>query len=217
MTKTTFERKSDPMRESAQKAAMKQYQRSMQPGQWIGLPNGEAVRVQSHVGFRYPGQKESKMLGTPGVLPITLDANGNRVGPTEPLLLDPKPDFDNGDRYQWRVRTSADSRDTRPAETSQLHRAGRIRYVETEELNPNCDFAVVHELSTPNNSYVTWQSMILCEILDEQLAYDAYQYPVDKGLHNVSNLEASVMGEPGTHIANKVETQVEVGATKRGG
>jgi hypothetical protein len=115
------------------------------------------------------------------------------------------------------VRTSAEPRDTRPNDTANLHRTGRIRYVEMDELDPDCDFAVVQEFVTQNNRYVTWQSMILCEILDEQVSYDTYRYPIDKGLDNVSNLEASVQGFPETHIGNKAYSQVEVGATKRGG
>lgn len=197
---TVTERKIDPVKESAQRAAMRDHTRRMQPGQWVPLPNGESVRVQAQVGFKYPGQKENKMLGRPSE-----------------MLISPKPDFESGDRYQWRVRTSADPRDTRPAETANLHRGGRIRYIETDEIDESCEFAVYQEYATPNNKYVTWQSMILCEIVDEQISYDTYRYPVDKALDTVSHLEDNLLGEPGTHIRGKTFTNLEVGDVKQGG
>lgn len=203
---TATERRIDPQRESLQRALQIDHARRAEPGAWVGLPNGEAVRVQGAVGMKYPGEKASDMLARP-----------------RDMMLNPRPDFYDqhgrkiSDRYQWRVRTSADPKDNRPAETANFHRAGRIRYVETSEVDSRCEFAVYTEYATTNNKYVTYQTLILCEIVDERLGYQTYKGWEDWAINRVTNIEQMVRAEPNTHIDGKTDVSVDIMDTKRGG
>lgn len=194
------ERKMDPTREALQKAAMIDHQRRLEPGQWVPLGNGESVRVQGNIGMMYPGEDAGAMLARP-----------------QDMLIDPKPDFVSGPRYQWRVRTSADPKDDRPAETANRHRSNRIRYVETKEVDQNSQIAVYTEYATANNCYVTYRSLILCEILDEKLAYQTYKGWEDLGLSRVMHLEEEVLSHPDVRIPNKTTGKIDMFDTRRGG
>ena len=203
------ERKVDATREAVQRAAMLDHARRMEPGQWTPLPNGEQVRVQGAVGMKYPGEKATDMLARP-----------------RDMLYSPKADFYTpngqkiGDRYQWRVRTSVEAKDNRPAETANLHRAQRIRYVETSEIDPRSEISVYTEYATANNVYVTYMSLILCEILDERLAYQTYKGWEDRAIARVVNFEDTVRGERelgATRIEGKTEVDVTIKDTRRGG
>lgn len=194
------ERKFNPEKEAIQKAAMRDYTARMQPGQWVPLANGEQVRVSGYVGMKYPGEKVDHMLGRP-----------------QDMLLNPKPDYHGGHRYIWRVRTSPDARDIRPAETAALHRAQRIRYVEVQEVNPDSEIALYTPFTTTDGVYVTWQTNILCEIMDQRLAYEMYKGWEDLGIQRVMDLNENVYAEPGTHLGNKTGTKVEISNIKRGG
>lgn len=196
----TAERRIDPGREALQHAAMLDHQRRIEPGQWIQLPNGEAVKMSGFVGMKYPGETAAEMLSRP-----------------QDMLLNPMPRYSSGPRYTWKVRTSADARDGRPAETANLHRGGRIRYVETNEIDPNSPIAVYTEYATANNVYVTWQTLILCEILDETLSYQQSKAWEDLSVSRVMNLESEVLAHPDTRISNKTTAEVKIEATRRGG
>lgn len=187
------ERHVDPTRDSLQRKVQIDHTRRSEPGAWVNLPNGEAVRVQGAVGMKYPGEKATDMLARP-----------------QDMMLNPKPAFRNGPRYQWRVRTSSSAADNRPAETANLHRAQRIRYVETNELDPACEFAVYTEYATPNNTYVTYQTLILCEIMDERLAYQTYKGWEDWAIHKVTNIEAETRSQPGTRVVGKTDVSVDI-------
>ncbi len=194
------ETRPNPQRAAIQRAAQREHARKMQPGTWVGLPNGETVRVQGYIGMKYPGEKAADMLGKP-----------------HEMLSHPKPAFSAGPRYQWRVRTSAGTYDARPAETASLHRSGKIRYVETKEIDPSCSFAVYDEYATTNNTYVVYKTLILCEILDERHAYQSYRGWEDWALHRVADLEGSTRGERDTHVEGKTEIAVKGPQDSRAG
>jgi hypothetical protein len=197
--------KADPVwnaeREQANKAAQMDYARKMAPGQYAPLPNGQMVEVKGAIVHKFYGAKRNMMMAQP-----------------EGILRDPKPPFGEGlPRYQWRIRTElSQSGLARDRETNQMHASGRIRYVETDEVNQHCEYAVNEEYATANNTYVTCQSFILCEIMDPNLAYDTYKYPVDSALQRLTNLPAEVAEMPETRIGDKAASQVRVINSKRG-
>lgn len=209
-----YERRFDPEREALQRAALKDHARRSAPGEFIPLGNGEFVRVQHNVSLSYPGEKAYAMLGKP-----------------ENMLIAPKPPFRfgtlpnglprEGPRYKWYVRTSIDPRDDRPAETANLHRSQRIRYVEVSEVDKNSEIAVYTEFATANNTYVTYRSLILAEIMSERLSYETKPAWEDLAIARVSSLPNERLTEPGTHIGNvdrpKAETRVSVKDTRQGG
>jgi hypothetical protein len=209
-----YERRFDPQREAAQRAALRDHARRQAPGEFIPLGNGEFVRVQHNVNLSYPGEKAYAMLGEP-----------------EKMLIKAKPPFQfgvlpngkprEGPRYKWFVRTSIDPRDDRPAETANLHRSQRIRYVEVSEVDKNSPIAVYTEFATANNTYVTYRSLILAEIMSERLSYESKPAWEDLAIARVSSLPNERLTEPGTHIGNadrpKAETRVSVKDTRQGG
>lgn len=179
-------------RETAHKVALQEWQIKQDPGAYVRLANGAAVRIQPGIAPGYPGEKAGKMLGNP-----------------EGMLLNPKPPFTCGPRYQWRVRTSVDPRDNRPAETANLSRAHKIRFIEESEINPDCPYAVYTELS----GMVTYQSQVLCEIMDPNIAYEGYKAWEDLALYRQRGIvqqlptTPTVMSESGsmmpTHVPGK--------------
>lgn len=196
---TITDRRDDPERAAAQRAAVLDYQRRQDPRSWTPLPNGEMIRVQGAVAPDYPGEVASLMLANP-----------------RGMLSRPNPDYEaiTGGvsrifpRYVWRVYKAINPADNRPAETSNLHRGNRIRYVETAEIDPDCEYAVYTEYATASNKYVSYNTMILCEILDPKLVYQKMKGWEDQGIARASQLQDTVRGERGTRIPNVTEVDV---------
>lgn len=193
------ERRNDPEREAIRRAAAIDHARRMEPGAWMPLPNGEAIRVQGMMMPSYPGEDATMMLAWP-----------------RGMLLEPKPDYGTVTggvrrifpRYSWRIRVSTAKDDLRPAETANLHRGDRIRYVETSEIDDRCEFAVYTALPVGQNEYVTFGSMILCEILDPKLVYQKFQGWEDVGIGRAADLQSTVRAEPDTHVEDVTEIVV---------
>jgi len=234
-TGATFERMVDPQREALQRAAVLDYQVRQNPEEWTRLPNGNAVRIQPGMPFKYPGDVTHPMMDHPGGL---WRRSGGRWyflhdenDETTSLLKEPKPPFDFGGvdspRYIWLVRTPAVKDDRRPAETAALHRQGKIRYIETAEVDPKSPIAIFEEYATPNNVYVTSGTMILAEILDARLSYQKYKGWDDMAIQRVMNVAQTISSSPSvmtdagpvtTHIENKTVTKVDgPSEVRRGG
>lgn len=205
----------DPVRESAQKAAMTDWQVRQNPAEWTRLANGAAVRIQ------------------PGVMPSYIEGSPEADMMSKPVqMISPeyrKPDYVGrdgrlvGHRYQWRVFKTIDAKDMRPQLTSNLHRSGRIRYVETYEIDKQCPFAVYTEHTTGENKYVSHMSMILCEVMDPRLAYDTFKRHEDIALQRAMSASRDIPNSPSlgdgltTASPGKFGINLSVGETRTGG
>lgn len=220
------ERLFDPHREAIKRAQEKDYLRRQNPDQWVGLPNGESVLIQPGTTFMYPGDKTHPMLDHPGGLWRRIGGQWNLMsdenGDTTSILNHPKPPFDFGGvdspRYAWFVRMPAVKDDHRPAETAQLHRGERIRYIEVAEVDKHSPIAIFEEYATPNNVYVTSGTMICAEILDPKLSYQKYKGWDDMAIQRVMSIPETVGSSPSvvtdagplmTHVRNKTVTVVD--------
>lgn len=195
---TGYEVKADPTRATSQRklSQMKAYEN--EPGAWASLPNGEMVRRQRYLGGgrMYPGEVTTDLLARPGE-----------------MLLERNQDFCVGyrgdapvfsPRYAWMVRVEmANSDRHRDNETAHLHKQGRIRYVETKEVDPNCRFASHDSYSTANFQYVTYRNLILVEILDPELSYQKYIGFEDYAIDRVTELPAQVSSFADTRYGSK--------------
>ena len=204
------ERRIDAHRAALQRAAQADHARRMDPASWTPLPNGEFVRNRASIGFKHPGQKVVDMMTRPADMILREYRKPEFTRYDENL----RKDVQCGHRYVWMVRIEPSKEQRRDAETSNLHRGGRIRYVETKEINPDCDFAVYTPYATVNNEYVTHAEFILCEIQDPQLAYDMGPAWVDYALSRVQELPDVVRGEPDTHLEN-TDVSVELSNTRQ--
>lgn len=195
----------NPTREAVQKAALKDHQRRMNPGQYVPLPNSEFVRVQQAMpGHWYPGEKTDRMMGNP-----------------ELILIDAKPGWhERMPRYYWAIRedTVKHGGTPRHALTQHLKRAGRIRYIEESEVNPGSPYAVYEVLQMGETKYVISGSMILCEILDPKLSYQMYkgwddqalqkQMQVPQSVENATNFDLDIAGTRSGSVPGFTETKV---------
>jgi len=230
----------DPGREALARAAALDYQVRQNPAEWTRLPNGNAVRIQPGMPFKYPGDETHPMLDHPagiwndaqvvkGLAPWRLMRDENNE--TTSMLASPKPPYlfegIPSPRYGWFVRTPAVKDDRRPAETAREHGRGRIRYIEVAELDRQCPFAMYEEYATPNNVYVTTGSMILAEIMDPRLSYQKYKGWDDQAIERVRTVDRTVQTSPSvmtdagpvsTHIPGKtVMESTGPSDSKRGG
>ena len=188
---------------AAQRAAMQEFMRQRRPGAYAPLPNGQMVEVRGSVIHKYPGAKKTILLADPA----RIIAPEHRRAPWGPDMP----------RYQWRCRTDV-SAARRDLETHMLHRQGKIRYVEIEEIDRESDFAIIEEYQSPGqNVYVIVDSLILCEILDPTHSYDKYTYWTDLALDNVSSLPKTVLGFPETHLGEIAGVAVTRKDAKQGG
>lgn len=199
-----LESKFSPEAQSAQQAAVKAWQRAQEPGQWINLPNGEAVRAQLATQPSYPDIDHlvPKMISNP-----------------ELMLKEPLPQFGlppvNGKprsmpRYMWRKRDDPSTRN--------YHNAQRIRYVETWEVDPDSPYALHDEYQQPNATYVGRDTNILCEIRDPALSYQIYVRHEDKSILNISGLPQNIghlKGEDQTTYRGS-KTTLQIKDTARG-
>jgi hypothetical protein len=190
---------------NAQQAALRDHLRRANPSKYSPLPNGHMVEVRGRVIHKYPGAKKTIMLADPARI---IDRAFR------------KPNFGaDMPRYQWRCRTDV-STARRDLETAQLHRQGRIRYVEVGEIDRNSEFAVIDEYAVPGpsgNVYVIVDTMILCEILDPEHCYEKYKFWTDLALENVSSLPQTVLSFNDTHIGQKTTTVVTQKDVRQGG
>jgi hypothetical protein len=178
------ERRINPAMESAQRAAQIDHQRRMQGGTWADMPNGQAFRIPPHIPPAYDeDSKVAKMLAAPHL-----------------LLLSPKPAWRTGPRYQWRVNKATGPEQQRVAnETHRDIRAGSVRKVARIECDPQSPFALYDSYSALDVD-VTYDSLILVEIMDERLTYQRYKHPEDKAIRNVVDLPQTVASEKGTSV-----------------
>jgi hypothetical protein len=186
----------DPKAEAIQRAAMADWQARQYPGEYVRLANGAVVRVQPGIAPHYDineeERKEANMLGRTAELisreyrkPDYLSAP-NQMGERELL----------GYRYRWMVFKSLDPKDGRAAETANLHRGRRIRYVEVPEIDDACPFAVYTEHPAGDRVYVTYMSMILVEVLDPRLAYMHFKAVTDKALDRLRTAPRDIPNSP---------------------
>jgi hypothetical protein len=214
----------DPRRESIQKAAYTDWQIRQNPGEWLRLANGAAVRVQPGIMPGYETKPlEAEMLGHPGG-EWFVENQRLLMKKESSMLVETKPPFFNkygelvGPRYAWRVFNGLDPRDYRTAETKNLHRGNKIRYVETSEIDPHCSFAVHTEHPAGDTKYVTHMSMILVEILDPMLAYKMHKQYEDKAIQRAMNAPIDIAGSPSlgdgliTSVPGKFGTKLVVEA-----
>lgn len=226
-----FERGFDPQREELKRKQQLDWLARQNPGEWVDLPNGERVKVQPGMPFKYPGDETHPMFDHPGGIwntkevvergaqwHLAHDSNGD----TTSILAQPKPPFVFGGidshRYGWFVRTPAVRDDRRPAETASLHRQERIRYIETSEVDKHSPIAIYEEHATPNNTYVTSGTMILAEIMDPKLSYQKYKGWDDLAIRRVMTIpetiasSSSVLTDSGpvpTHVPGKTVAEVD--------
>ena len=184
-----LERKITPGQDEMRRKQLLQWQRSQSPQEWVNLGNGEQVLVRDQMGHRYPGFDETALLHSPHL-----------------ALKDPKPPWHWGyapngkaltsPRYKWFVRIDLKGRiDTR---TTQFHASRRIRYIEIDEVDHNSPVATFSQYQTPNNAYACYETFILAEIMDKNLAWQLFKGWEDEAIFRASSLPRDVAsGEAG--------------------
>ena len=221
----------DPRLESIQSAARRDWEVRQNPDEWVRLANGAAVRVQPGLMPSYEiTPKETKMLGHPGGFWVVEDRKLMMVPGTNMIRKDAlkPPYYDQygqliGPRYCWRIYNSLDPKDMRTAETRQLHRGKKIRYVEVSEIDRDCPFAVYTELPAGDTAYVQYFSQILCEVLDPELAYKMHKQPEDRAIQTAKRAPLDIANSPSlgeglvTSIPGRVGMNLNVTETKTGG
>lgn len=167
----------DHRAESVRRASLADWQARQSPGEYMRLGNGAVVKVQPGIAPHYDTnaeeRKEAEMLGRCDELIHERFRKGPFIAGDGSKL---------GERYRWLVFKSLDPKDNRPAETANWHKGSRIRYVEADEIDTNCSFAVYTEHPAGDRTYVTHMSMILAEILDPRIAYMRGKAMEDKAL-----------------------------------
>lgn len=225
----TFE---DPRAKAINEAARRDYFVRQNPGEWVRLGNGAAVRAQPGMMPSYDiTPKETKMLGHPGGVWI-VESNRLMMVPQTSMILKhalKPPYYDQygeliGPRYAWRIYNTLDPKDSRTAETKQLHRMkNKIRYVEVNEIDKDCPFAVFVELPAGDTAYVQYFSQILCEILDVNLAYTMHKQGLDRAVERSRSAPRDIAQSPSlgdglvTSVPGKFGTNLEVKEIRQGG
>jgi hypothetical protein len=181
----------DGKAEALRAAAMADWQAKQNPGEWVRLGNGAIVRAQPGIAPHYDineeERKEANMLGRMAEMILPRYRKPAFLAQDGSLL---------GYRYRWLVFKSLDPKDSRPAETANLHRGNKIRYVEVPEIDDDCPFAVYTEHPAGDRSYVTHMSLILAEILDPRLAYMHFRAMEDKALDRLKSAPRDVSQSP---------------------
>jgi hypothetical protein len=138
--------------EITRQALIADHSARMQRGIKVTTPNGGRISAAPYIGKKYPGEDATLLLGSP-----------------EKILKKPNPNS----KYVWRVRTQP--------KTGSMVRAGHMRPVEFDEVDPNCALAAIIDLETPSGNYVVWEDQALFEMPAKYVeryytAYEDYAY-----------------------------------------